>query len=312
MDLPNDSVKQVPLGTFKSPSDTYHVHKISSSSVSEEPHYHDYYQIGYVDYGVITHCQEGHKATLVSGSAFIIPPKFVHSVIFTENAELYSLSFSPKLFGTADSCSNFYTFLQALNIDSNPQEKVDVRLSIALNENHRKSIKSIFDCLLREFSSNFSQEMSASASLIASLLCILSQAYSVLPSTEIRLRQYETYRENVVRCIAYIEQNFFDPLTIDSLANQFSVSRSTLGLLFPRLTGMTLKSFINRKRIEHAALMIRLSTYTFTEIASMVGYPEFSTFFRNFTKIMGISPTAYQRNITNQELDVPNVPNGQS
>ncbi len=297
MDKKDGKVKQVRLGTFRSPSKAYHVHKINSSNFSEEAHYHNYYQIGYVECGVITHCQEGQKVNLVGGDAFIIPPRFVHSVIFNENAELYSLSFSPKIFSSSESRSSFYNFLRALNFNAGSQGKIDVRLNVTLNESHRKSIKSLFDCLLREFSSKSPQKLSASASLIASLLCILSQAYAVLPAIEVRSHQYGTYRENVIRCIKYIEENFSKPLTIDVLADQFAVSRSTLGLWFSRLTGMTVKAFINRKRIEHAAEMIRSSSFTITEIATMVGYEEFSTFYRNFTKVMGISSANYRRQI---------------
>lgn len=300
MNKSRSSPKRVPMGIFKSPSDAYHVHKISSSDLSENAHYHNYYQIGYVEYGVITHCQEGKKVNLVGGDAFIIPPRFVHKVIFNENSVLYSLSFLPKIFNTSDSSSNFYKFLQALNIDAHKGVKLDVRLHITLEETHRKSIKSIFDCLLREFSSDAPQEMTASAPLIASLLSLLSQAYAVVPSTELRVRQYKTYRENVLRCIQYIEKNFYEPITIETLTNQFSISRSTLGLLFPRITGMTFKSYISQKRIEHASFMLRLSSHTITEISEMVGYEDFSTFFRNFTKIMGISPTEYRRQLEHQ------------
>ena len=289
------------MGTFKSPSDTYHVHRISSSNLSEEPHYHNYYQIGYVECGLISHCQEGKTVNLVGGDAFIIPPKFVHRVIFNENAELYSLSFLPKIFNTGDCFGNFYKFLQALNIDASKSEKLDVRLNIGLNESHRKTVQSIFECLLREFESDMKPEMTASAPLIASLLSVLSQAYAVLPSTELRIQQYETYRENVIRCVKYIEQYFYEPLSIDKLAKKFSISRSTLSLLFPRLTGTTFKVFLSRKRVEHAAVMIRVSSYNITEIASMVGYEDFSTFFRNFTKIMGTSPTNYRRQVEFQE-----------
>jgi AraC-like DNA-binding protein len=285
------------MGIFYSPSAFYHIRKPDTSKLGEEYHFHDYYQVGYVERGVVTHCQEGNEAKLTHGDAFIIPPGFVHRVHFDGDTEMYSLSFLSNLFGTAYLDSSFYKFLIALSLDFSGKDKLDVKLSIALDEEQRRTAKSLFDCLLREFSSGYSQEYTAAAFIIASILCVIGQAYFNLPSSGSKLKQVEGYSQNILKCMKYIDQNFQQPLALEKMARDSGMSRSAFSFIFPRITGMTFRNYVNQRRIEHAAALARLPALTFYEIATMVGYNDFSTFFRNFTKIMGISPTVYRKKL---------------
>ena len=74
------------------------------------------------------------------------------------------------------------------------------------------------------------------------------------------------------------------------------MSRSTFSLLFPQMAGMPLKRYITQKRIGEAALLAETTDLSFSEIASVVGYDDFSTFYRNFVKVTGLSPSAYRDN----------------
>lgn len=287
---------KITLDFFNAQNKHYHIYKISHSEVAEAHHYHDYYQICYVSCGEIIHCQEDKEVHLIKGDAFIIPPQFIHSIKFSPpNSEIYSLSFNEKLFHTYFFYSNVYKFLTALNPKTFGEKKVNVRLKVILDKLQQDNIHSLLDCLLRETSSNYPQELNTTAILIAAILCILSQAYFSDPRNQTTFNKIESYSESIERCIQYIDQNFMQSITLGDLTKKFAMSKSSFTLLFSQIAGMPFKQYLNEKRIFQAQALIRLdNTLSFQEISELVGYDDFSTFFRNFVKIAGVSPSQYK------------------
>ncbi len=58
---------------------------------------------------------------------------------------------------------------------------------------------------------------------------------------------------------------------------------------------MTITEFINRKRIEEAALYLQRSRRSVTEVAFMVGFNDLNYFSKVFKKIMNETPTQYAK-----------------
>lgn len=290
---------KITLDFFNAKNQHYHIYKISHSEVAESHHYHDYYQVCYVSRGEILHCQENKEVRLLHGDAFIIPPRFIHSIKFSPpNSEIYSLSFNERLFHAYFSYSNIYKFLTALNPKTLGERKVDVRLKVILDELQQSNIYALLNCLIREAKSNYPQELNTTAILISAVLCILSQAYFRDPHNQIKFNKIESYSESIERCIQYIDQNFMQPITLSDLTKKFAMSKSTFTLLFSQIAGMPFKHYLNEKRITQAQALVRLNnSLSLQEISRLVGYNDFSTFFRNFVKIVGISPSQYKMQI---------------
>jgi len=291
---------KITLDIFNAQNKNYHIYKISHSELAESHHYHDYYQVCYVSCGEIMHCQEDKEVHLVHGDAFIIPPRFIHSINFSSpDSEIYSLSFNENLFHANFSYSNVYKFLMALNPETLGEKKVDVRLKVLLDELQQENIYSLLNCLIRETTANYPQELSTTWILIAAILCILSQAYFSDPRNQTKFDKIESYSESIERCVEFIDQNFMQQITLSDLTKKFAMSKSTFTLLFSQITGIPFKHYLNRKRISQAQALVRLdNSLSFQEISKMVGYDDFSTFFRNFVKIAGVPPSQYKMEIS--------------
>lgn len=290
--------REITLDYFKSSSRFYHIYKLNSSIVAESPHHHDYFQICFVTCGDIAHQQGEKEVTLVKGDAFIIPPVFTHSIVSrNERTEFFSLSFQEQVFYPGFFSSDAYKFLMALRINSFSGKKLDIRLKIRLNGVEEVLLESLLDCLLRECTLDPARDATIASHLIASILVLLSRNYFAEPDGEKQLRGINEYHDSIRACIKHIDMNYMKPLTLIDLARKFMLSRSTFCFLFPQIAGVPLKRYINKKRIEQAVSLLLVESLPLHEIATLVGYDDISTFYRNFTRIMGVSPTQYRKAI---------------
>lgn len=274
----------------------YHIYLIQSSVLDHQPHYHNYFQVCYVTCCEILHRQEGDSVLLGPGDAFIIPPGFSHSLHFTNTySEMYSLSFEESLFHAGFSQSNAHQFLTGLQSAASAPGEQSVRLRVLLGEDQRKSMQNLMDCLLRQQQSDCPPELSAASSLISSILYLLAQGYYRQPQNAGKLDELLSYNSTLLQCTRYIDQHYDQPLTLTSLAKQFGLSRSAFCSVFPQFTGLSLRRYIAQKRIAQAQLLIRSQPeLTLAQIAAEVGYEDTSTFYRNFLRISGVSPSQYR------------------
>ncbi|MBE6982017.1 MAG: helix-turn-helix domain-containing protein [Ruminococcaceae bacterium] len=91
------------------------------------------------------------------------------------------------------------------------------------------------------------------------------------------------------RIIGYINCNLWKPLSLEMLCQIFFVSRAQLCRRFQKATGSSVGRYITAKRLLHAQQMIQKG-YKPTEVHTLCGFQDYSTFYRAFTKYFGCSP----------------------
>lgn len=101
------------------------------------------------------------------------------------------------------------------------------------------------------------------------------------------------------RIIRYINKNLNQDLRIPELCNRFFISRSQLCRRFQKATGTSVGRYVAAKRLIAAREMI-LRGKKPTEVFTLCGYQDYSTFYRAYTQYFGHSPRA--------ELDEDPVP----
>jgi len=288
--------KRLTLDFFHDAHDNYHIYKINRSEAAELPHNHDFFQVCFVSKGAIIHRSDDREAILIKGDALIVPPEFIHSLISkSSNSEFYSLSFTEELFHPGFYNSGATTFKSMLRQKVNEANHPDLRLKTVLDEKMQNNLMNLMDCLLCEFSSDFPKDLSLAENLVTAILLILARAYYAVPSARRELHNIkDDCYESIMACREYIDRNYMEELSLAQLAKQFALSRSVLCMLFPKIVGRTLKRYHSEKRIEQAISLSKLEHLSFQEISSLVGYEDYSTFFRNFQKIAGISPLQYR------------------
>lgn len=92
----------------------------------------------------------------------------------------------------------------------------------------------------------------------------------------------------------YIEKHFREPITVEDVANVLHINRSYLSTLYKVNTHISLKQYLQQYRILRAAIMLRISDASITEIAVEVGFKDPLYFSRVFKNHMDCSPTEYR------------------
>ncbi len=101
-------------------------------------------------------------------------------------------------------------------------------------------------------------------------------------------------QENMQLILKYIQQNIFDEIRIDDLANYAHLSVSYFVKLFKNQIGISPHEYVLREKIEASKNMLMTSKQNVIEIAYALGFSSsqyFSTVFKRFT---GISPSEYR------------------
>lgn len=102
--------------------------------------------------------------------------------------------------------------------------------------------------------------------------------------------------DTIQRVMAYINEHYAQPLTLEEIADAFFISKSYLSHEFVRYTNTSVYEYIQFRRICGAKLLIA-SGVSLTDAAFQSGFNSYSSFLRTFRKTVGISPTDFQRNL---------------
>ncbi|MGV6988075.1 AraC family transcriptional regulator [Testudinibacter sp. P80/BLE/0925] len=125
--------------------------------------------------------------------------------------------------------------------------------------------------------------------LLASLITIISN---------IPRRNIQANKNNELMLIhqvkRYIDSHYWENISLSSIARQFNVSPYYLSHLFKQGSGFSLIQYMLRRRIGEAQSLLINTGYSITQISTLVGYDNINYFSTIFTKMTGISPTAYR------------------
>lgn len=103
----------------------------------------------------------------------------------------------------------------------------------------------------------------------------------------------------------YIETNYQDKISIETLANLINTGRRTFERKFKEATNNTPIEYIQRVRIEAAKNFFEASQKNVTEIMFDVGYMDTKAFRDIFKKITGLTPIEYRNKFAKVANEVP-------
>lgn len=90
--------------------------------------------------------------------------------------------------------------------------------------------------------------------------------------------------------------HYNERITLDDLAQRFSINKYHFQKLFKRYTGSTPNEYLILTRLNHAKENLRATCKPVREIAQEVGVDNVSHFINLFKKHEGITPNIYRQN----------------
>lgn len=96
----------------------------------------------------------------------------------------------------------------------------------------------------------------------------------------------------------YIDIHYKDPdITVQKIAKRFSYSGKYVSLVFKKKMNLSLNKYINQLRIQYAIRLLENNVTSISYISALCGFSDPLYFSKVFRKKMGMSPSAYLKNI---------------
>jgi len=99
---------------------------------------------------------------------------------------------------------------------------------------------------------------------------------------------------HLLRAKDLADARYFDALTVTDLARAAGLSQAHFSREFRRAFGETPHAYLLTRRLERAAALLRNTDRSVLEICLAVGLQSVGSFTTTFTRVYGMSPTAYR------------------
>ena len=261
----------VPQGNFTFSYEAYD----SSPSVTE--HLHESYEIYLFLKGKATYSVEGHLYEVEPNDIFITNNREIHAPIIHSKGE-----YARKLIFVHPSFLSEFVMEQF-----QPFDVLENRSLGNFNKlSHTAAAKSGVLEKFEEIEYYCRHALPESSAMIkCAMLQMLVQISHLLQIAPNPVKKHDKVHE----IIHYINRNLSNDLSLKCLEQRFYINRYHLSHIFKEQTGYTIGAYITGKRIIRAKELL-LNGTPLTEIAQMVGYHDYSSFYRAFKKVTGKAP----------------------
>lgn len=110
-------------------------------------------------------------------------------------------------------------------------------------------------------------------------------------------------KDSIELIVKYIDECFQKQISLDSLSDIFHFSPSYISRAFHKNKGVTINTYINQKKINHAIYLLKTSDLAIKDIAYSCGFVNISHFNRVFKKLTNKVPSQINRKENTQYED---------
>ena len=243
-------------------------------------HYHDFYKVLLLLRGNVNYCVEGRNFRLEPNDIVLIHAGEIHHPEVLDDApyERVILYLAPDF---------LESYLPEVDLQHCFEQAHEHGTNVLRLRNVQRSRLLRVCRELTEPPTGFGGELYRRTKLLEFLI-LLNRAVT---EEEILYMQDAQENEKILPILNYINANLTSPLSVDTLAEQFFLSRYYLMHLFRAETGYTLLGYITEKRLLLARQLMR-SGCSVTEACYEAGFTNYSSFLRSFKKHYGVLPSA--------------------
>lgn len=278
----------VKFESFNSNMEQFFIEQLENESYETKLHMHDCFQIVILKHGSLVHSISGKKEKMLRGDIFIVPPYTPHLLIPDEKKTIYyNISFLKTLYHEELSNTKMIrNLLFSLETTKNVVPKFSPMYEdIYLCESSRGKMRI-------EFQNCRPGREEIIVNCLTTVLSLIARMYIKCESDIVP--EYEKKIQTMNKCIFYAESHYDEPIPLEKIVKMSAMSRATFCTMFKEMTGMTFNEYLNKKRIERVQSIIREGS-DISAAAFSSGFKEFSTFYRNFVKFTGVSPSEFKK-----------------
>src|SRR5690349_17716580 len=91
-----------------------------------------------------------------------------------------------------------------------------------------------------------------------------------------------------------VDSRYAEPITVDDLAAAAGLSRAHFSRMFTRTFGESPRAYLQTRRLERAASLLRYTDRSVADICVMVGLQSVGSFTTSFTRAYNMPPAVYR------------------
>lgn len=243
--------------------------------VQSNVHYHNYYELFYLEYGECNYTIENDIFKLRSNQLVIVSPLTMHITSYEQKSTRKIISFSADFIAPV--------FIKYLSKNQNPY--------VFYNDKSRNLLESL-DNIIKELQSPDAFSKQATQSYLTIMLKHILRFQSD-PSYFINDIEGHT---SVYTMLNYIQSNYQNDISLKDLSDLLGYTPNYVSKLFSNTIGMSFKKYLFLQRIKTAESLLLNSDIPITEISYAVGFNDSNYFSTAFKNKYGITPSEYRKN----------------
>jgi AraC family transcriptional activator of pobA len=269
----NDLHREFYVNTFKE--------HLKSHSFIEEPHRHDSYLMVFFTNGSGMHEIDFDRFEIKKGSLFVLQPGQMHHWSLSDDIEGFVIIFSQELY-------NLYFGQKKIN-DYNFYYSIYNTPEIVFGEKETPKILPYFNLLIEENKEQNPFQLDKMLNLLDCIHIEIARKYG-----ETYSHQTHSYNIKINTFERLLEQHFKEEKLPSFYADKLNITLKHLNRICNEILKKTATDVIMDRVILEIKRMLTDKQLAVNEVASAVGYDDYSYFSRVFKKQTGVSPTAFR------------------
>ncbi|HML45135.1 MAG TPA: AraC family transcriptional regulator [Clostridia bacterium] len=257
-------------------------------------HQNAFYELNIILEGEGRHYNGANAYAVSRGYAFVVPPNVRHGFWSDQSMHVFHGLIQCGFFEQYDlELRSLPGFTMLCEIEPYLQIERSAPLFLRMYPEMFYEILPDVEDLIRQESSEYHGRDIVKNARMLSLLARLSQftSQTLKPSDR---KATDAFALIIARSMEYIRTHSNQKLSVDELAQQANMARSTYIRYFNRVCGKTPSAFITKCRVVHARKLLCYSDHPLIYIAQECGFYDSSHFIRTFTQLEGVNPSEYR------------------
>nr|WP_315150515.1 helix-turn-helix transcriptional regulator [uncultured Flavobacterium sp.] len=269
----NDVNSDFYINTFKN-------HLVDHSFV-EEPHRHNSYVLVLFTNGSGTHDIDFDTFEIQSGSMFFMQPGQIHHWSLSDDIDGFVVFYSQEMYNLYFRQKTIETYPFYSSLGNSPKMTFDAK--------ELKAMEFYFHKMLEEYHGNKIMKQDKIINLLDSVHVEITRKYN-----EEYVLETHSYNSRIKDFDTLLEKYFWTEKAPSFYASQLHITLKHLNRICNEILKKTTTQVISDRIILEAKRMLMDKKRTVNEIATALGFDDYSYFVRLFKKHTGITPTVFR------------------
>jgi len=269
----NSVTSDLYINTFKN--------HLMNHSFIEKPHRHNFYLLVFFTNGSGTHEVDFDRFAIHPGSAFVLQPGQMHHWVLSEDIEGFIVFYSAEMYNLHFGNKTIDDYPFYFSVQNSPE--------IVLDTAEIKAVLPYFENLIAEMQINKLFKRDKIMNVLDSILIELARKYN-----EIHVHETHSYNVKIKNLEQLLEQKFKKEKSAAFYASELNITLKHLNRICNEILKKTTTEVIVDRIILEAKRMLLDKNWTVNEIATELGYDDYSYFTRLFKKHTTVTPTAFR------------------